>query len=443
MRRSGIVSLALVLVVLLSGAAAARPAWKRKIDRLVRGHSVGVSVADAGVPLYRHSDKQKRIPASNQKMLLSMAALDLLGPDKHVVTPVQAEGLSGGVVHGDLWILGRGDPTLTGGGAYGRSLPFRPSRISQLADRVRAAGIRRIGGSVRGSTGYFTRDWHAPGWKSSFPAYYVPLPTALTFEGNAHKGHHVTNPEWRAARALARRLEAKGVRVAGKPAAGLPPGGTTPVARVRSEPLTTLLTFMNRNSSNFFAEVIGKRLAASARRPPGSIAKGAAVIARWTARHGVEAVARDSSGLSYENRVSSHGLVNLLDFVESAPWGTAFRGTLPVPGQGTLDDRLKGVKVRAKTGTLDGVSALSGWVWMDKTDSWGEFSILSSGMSKSQAVAIEDRIVRILARSAAPYGASKTGTLTTWSGDPSSAEDSKTSMIPSVSSTTWNGMFFL
>lgn len=454
MRRSGTVALALVFVVFLAGAAEARPAWKRKIDRLVRGRAVGVSVAEAGVALYRHADKQKRIPASNQKMLLSMAALDLLGPDKHIVTPVQAERLSGGVVRGDLWILGRGDPTLTGGGAYGRSLPLRPSRISVLADRVRAAGIRRVGGSVMGSTGYFARDWYAPGWKSFFPTYYVPLPTALTFEGNADKGRHVTNPEWRAARALTRRLEAKGVRVAGRPGAGTPPGGTTPVARVKSEPLTALLTFMNRNSSNFFAEVLGKRLAASARKPPGSIAKGAGVIARWTARHGVGAVARDSSGLSYENSVSPRGLVSLLDSAESAPWGEVFRRTLPVPGQGTLDDRLDGVKVRAKTGTLDGISALSGWVWMERIDSWGEFSILSSGMPKSQAAGIEDRIVRILTRSAAPrvrrarsdrsaQGTSTTGTLTTWSGEPSSAEASKTSMIPSVSSTTWNGTFFL
>jgi D-alanyl-D-alanine carboxypeptidase/D-alanyl-D-alanine-endopeptidase (penicillin-binding protein 4) len=443
MRRSGIVALALTFVVLLSSAAAARPAWKRKIDRIVRGHSVGVSVAEDGVALYRRADKHKRIPASNQKMLLSMAVLDVLGPDEELVTSVRAEGLSGGVVRGDLWILGRGDPTLTGGGAYGRSLPFRPARVAVLADRVLAAGIRRIKGSVMGSTGYFARDWFAPGWKSFFPAYYVALPTALTFEGNAHKGRHVTNPEWRAARALSRRLEAKGVRVAGRPGAGAPPGGTTPVAQVRSEPLTTLLTFMNRNSSNFFAEVLGKRLGASVRRPPGTIAKGAGVIARWTVRHGVEAVARDSSGLSYENGISPRGLVHLLGAAESAPWGAAFRGTLPVPGQGTLDDRLQGVKVRAKTGTLDGVSALSGWVWLERTGTWGEFSILSSGMPKSEATAIEDRIVRILARSAAPYGTSTTGTLTTWSGEPSSAEASKTSIIPSVSSTTWNGMFFL
>ena len=443
MRRGGTLLLALALVLTTAASAAARPAWKLRIDKLVRGHSIGVSVAEGGRPLYRHADKGKRVPASNQKMLLSMTALDRLGPESEVVTTVRAEGLRGGVVDGDLWILGRGDPTLTGGGAFGRSLPFRPSRISKLADRIVGAGVRRIRGSVRGSTGYFMRDWYAPGWKPSFAAYYVALPTALTFEGNTYKGRHVTNPEWRAARALTRRLEAKGVRVAGRPGAGVPPPNTAPVTSVRSEPLEALLTYTNRQSSNFFAEVIGKRLAASVRKPPGTIAKGAGVIARWTARHGVEAVARDSSGLSYENRVSPRGIVHLLEGAEGETWGGVFRRSLPVPGQGTLEDRLRGVKLRAKTGTLDGVSALSGWVWLERTRSWGEFSILSAGMPKSRAVEIEDAIVRTLARSARRQGTRVTGTLTMWSGAPFSADDSNTWITASISSPTRNRAFLL
>ncbi|HWL90883.1 MAG TPA: D-alanyl-D-alanine carboxypeptidase, partial [Actinomycetota bacterium] len=56
-----------------------------------------------------------------------------------------------------------------------------------------------------------------------------------------------------------------------------------------------------------------------------------------------------------------------------------------------------GVRVRAKTGTLIDISALSGWVWLEHEGRWGEFSIMSRGMSKSDAVAIENRIVRIVA----------------------------------------------
>jgi len=68
---------------------------------------------------------------------------------------------------------------------------------------------------------------------------------------------------------------------------------------------------------------------------------------------------------------------------------------LPTGGQGTLRHRLRGVDVRAKTGTLDDVSALSGWVKARSGD-WFEFSVLSFGMPKSTASAIEDRIVMIL-----------------------------------------------
>jgi serine-type D-Ala-D-Ala carboxypeptidase/endopeptidase (penicillin-binding protein 4) len=92
--------------------------------------------------------------------------------------------------------------------------------------------------------------------------------------------------------------------------------------------------------------------------------------------------------------------VQLLWFAETRPWETSLRASLPTGGQGTLAGRLVGVQVRAKTGTLIGISTLSGWVWLEQEAAWGEFSIMSRGMSKSEAVAIEDRIVRILANRA-------------------------------------------
>jgi D-alanyl-D-alanine carboxypeptidase len=131
-----------------------------------------------------------------------------------------------------------------------------------------------------------------------------------------------------------------------------------------------------------------------------SIAKGARAIQRFAAARGVSIVAHDASGLSYWNRISPQDLVALLWFAETRPWGNALRLGLPTGGQGTLRGRLVGVKVRAKTGTLIDISALSGWVWMAKESAWGEFSIMSRRMSKSEAVAIEDRIVRILANRA-------------------------------------------
>ena len=107
--------------------------------------------------------------------------------------------------------------------------------------------------------------------------------------------------------------------------------------------------------------------------------------------------AKDGSGLSYANRVSPRGLVRLLGHVEeTAPYYAALRRGLPAAGQGTLEDRLGGVRLRAKTGSLDGVSALSGWVRLKRTGSWAEFSILSGGMPYYTAKGVEDRIMRVL-----------------------------------------------
>ena len=90
----------------------------------------------------------------------------------------------------------------------------------------------------------------------------------------------------------------------------------------------------------------------------------------------------------------------MLRVAERAPWGETLRATLPAGGEGTLEDRLEAVTVRAKTGTLIDVSALSGWVWLEREDAWAAFSILSSGMDTDRAKSIENRIVRVAAHAA-------------------------------------------
>jgi D-alanyl-D-alanine carboxypeptidase/D-alanyl-D-alanine-endopeptidase (penicillin-binding protein 4) len=360
----------------------------RDIDRLVTGKPVGVSVREEGRFLYRHADVRRRAPASNEKLLLSMAILDRLGPEATLVTQAAAATAPvGGVVAGDLWILGSGDPDV------------RRSTMVRLAQELTAAGVLRVDGSVVGSTGYFKRDWRAPGWKPDFPRTQVALPTALVYEGNQAGRVHISDPERRAADALTRELRARGVSVTGKAGAAKAPPGLVPVAEVESDPLPKLLEVMNRYSSNFWAEVLGKRLGAEAQGVPGSIAKGASAIRAWAAQFGVVLKSRDSSGLSYANRVSPSAIVRLLDLIEDRPWGVELREALAEGGQGTLSRRLTHVPVHAKTGTLSSISALSGYVWMRSRGTWVEFSILSR-LSKDHAVRIEDRVVRILWRDA-------------------------------------------
>ena len=364
------------------------PAWARKIDKLIGRRPFGVAVREGNRFLYRSHDAMQRTPASNEKLLMSMALLDALGPEARIVTQAAAAPVAAGVVPGDLWILGQGDPA-TG-----------PAQLQKLASAIQAAGVLQIEGSVVGSTGYFKRDWRAPGWKPFFPREEIALPTALTFEDNEARGQHIRDPELRAARSLSDSLKKLGIRVGGKAGSGKPPAGLLPVAQVQSRRLIDILEFTNRYSVNFYAEVLGKRLGAEHGGIPGSIAKGAAALRAWAADQGVHLRANDSSGLSYSNRVAPAGLVRLLGSAEREDWGETFRESLPRPGQGTLEGRMKHLQVRAKTGTLTGISALSGWVFLRQEQVWAEFSILSKGLDKSRAMQIEDAVVRVLARSA-------------------------------------------
>jgi D-alanyl-D-alanine carboxypeptidase/D-alanyl-D-alanine-endopeptidase (penicillin-binding protein 4) len=305
-----------------------------------------------------------------------MTLFDTFGPDHRIRTSVAASGVTASAVR-NLWILGRGDPGVTS------------RTLAALARKVAGAGITRVRGRVFGSTGYFRRDWDAPGWNDE-ARDYVNRPTALVFERNGDD-----DPERLAAKALTSELETLGVRVGGRPGAGRPPTGLETIASVESPPLQRLVTKMLRPSDNFVAETLGKGLGAEARGVPGTIAKGAAAIQAWTDGHGAGFTLNDSSGLSYANRVTAVGIVRLLWFAEDQTWGPDLRRALPTGGQGTLRHRLRGIDMRAKTGTLDDVSALSGWV-RSGSGGWVEFSILSYGMSKTTASAVEDRVVEVL-----------------------------------------------
>ena len=361
------------------------PRWVSRIDRLVSGHRVSVTVGFEGHYWYRHQATARRIPASNEKLLLSMALLDRLGPSLRLPTLVRSDVPPDGegVVQGTLWILGRGDPEVD------------RTTVNALARGIRAAGVTQVRGRVKGSTGYFARDWSAVGWKDHFTADEIPFPTALTFLGNVGPGGgHISDPERRAAAALTSRLRSRGIRVTGRPGAGRPPAALTPVTEVQSAALKEIVRRMDVDSLNFHAEVLGKLLARLTSGAPATIARGAAALAAFEQEQGVSSFEHhDGSGLSYANRVRSQGIVKLLWAADAETWGPVLRQALPTGGQGTLRDRLHHVKVRAKTGTLDRISALSGWVWLDDRDAWGEFSIVSRGLTKTAAVRIEDAIV--------------------------------------------------
>jgi D-alanyl-D-alanine carboxypeptidase/D-alanyl-D-alanine-endopeptidase (penicillin-binding protein 4) len=366
-------------------AIARRPSdapWTGALDRLVGGADVSVAVGIAEAIVYAHRGTVPRIPASNEKLLTSMAALDRFGPaHRFPTTAASAARLRHGVVRGDLWLVGSGDPELTS------------ARLAALAAALRDAGLREVRGSVIGDTATFDRGWWALGWQRHLSRSFVRRPTALAFDGN-----QVPEPERAAAASLTASLEAIGVTVTGPPTSGAAPAGLRTIATTRSATLKDVLTRQNHGSVNFDAEMLTKALGLAVSGEGASTADGAAVIRTWAARHGVRADVFDGSGLSHRDRISADGLVSLLLQAAHAPWGSVLERSLPAGGEGTLAGRLVGVGVRAKTGTLfvTPVSALSGYV-RSVDGVRVAFSVLSRGMDEPAAVALEDAIVRLLA----------------------------------------------
>jgi serine-type D-Ala-D-Ala carboxypeptidase/endopeptidase (penicillin-binding protein 4) len=362
------------------------PAWVSKLKAIVKGKPISVSIGYQGDWLFRSQGSKARIPASNEKLLLSMALLDRLDPNTRLPTIAEATSLPRkGVVRGNLWIIGSGDPEV----GY--------HRIVLLAHQLVDAGVKRIVGSVIGDEGPFARDDFVKGWLGYFPDTVIPLATALTYHGNVDiHGRIVRDPERRAAHALTKALKRLGVRIGGPPAMGHHRARLVPIAQVNSARLVAILTQMDQYSINFYAEELGKYLGLLAHGAPARIASGAAAIMHFAAAQGDPVISYDGSGLSYANRVSSDRIVRLLWFADGQPWAPSLMGALATGGVGTLVDRLHNVRVHAKTGTLDYVSALSGWVWLKQSGTWAEFSILSRGMPEYEAKAMEDAIVRTI-----------------------------------------------
>ena len=312
-----------------------------RTGRIVFAHRAGLALA----------------PASNEKLAVTYTALVGLGPGYRFRTELLATGrLEGTTWRGDLFLRGHGDPTLT------------EADLVALAAQVRAWGIRRITGSVRGDESPFDRLRTAPGWRSSFLGEETPPLSSLVVDRG--QGWPALSTALLAARSLSDALGRRGVAIGGRPRLGIAPAGAFPLALDLSEPLAAIVRTMNRESDNFVAEMVLKTLGAELGRG-GTTASGAAVARTALAEASVPLVGArlvDGSGLSRLDRLSAASLVGLLRVGAAEPSiRDAFLSSLAVAGvSGTLERRLDRRpaygQVIGKTGTTRLASSLSGFV---------------------------------------------------------------------------------
>jgi len=393
------VVLALACVLAPQASGGSLPLPTRLANALaVRGNrsdasgAVALDLRSGKVVFARHGDLPLA-PASNEKLTVTYAALEELGPDYRFSTEVLGNGeQTGSTWHGNVYLRGYGDPTLD-------SL-----QLDRLATQLSQLGIRRIDGRILGDESWFDAKRTAPGWKAEFYINECPPLSALVANRAVYQGHVARMPAIAAAGVFRTRLRAHGI-ASGPVGAGVAPASADVLAIVRSKPLPAILEEMDETSDNFVAEMLLKDLGRQA-GTAGTTAAGAAVVRHVLAAAGIPLAGVrivDGSGLSLLDRLTANTVVALLDRAWSDPamqhWVWA---ALPVAGQtGTLEDRMDAGPaygmVRAKTGTTDDASALSGYVGDRYV-----FAILQNGSPVSATAAREaqDRFATALASAA-------------------------------------------
>src|SRR5881296_4555682 len=473
---------------------ASRKALEKRISTilstpdLTRGFwGMEVVSLSTGKVLYSQNGDKLFIPASNTKLFTTAAALALIGSDYKFRTSVETNGVldKHGRLTGDLVLIGRGDPNLSG-----RVLPFaqRTERndhpilvLEQLADQLVQKGVKYVDGDIVADDSYFAFERYGEGWSQDdlvwdygapvsaltindnvvfvnilpadrpgekafvnitpFADYYridnriittpagtgrkifinrEPGSTVLTLWGNmpledagASEDLAIEDPAEFAATLFRGLLQTRGVSVYGRQrtrhtelaslstftvtASAPARGGDEPIrslqnqalvlASYQSKPLVEDVRVINKVSQNLHAEIL-LRLLGREKGTAGTVEGGLEVLRGFLNQAGIspdQYVFYVGSGLSRQNLVTPHAVVQLLRYAALQPWGASFRDTLPVSGiDGSLSDRFKSLdlqgRIYAKTGALGGVKSLSGYVTTKHGEQFA-FSILTNNFN--------------------------------------------------------------
>jgi serine-type D-Ala-D-Ala carboxypeptidase/endopeptidase (penicillin-binding protein 4) len=405
------------------------------LDAKTRSGEWGVMVVSLtrGDTLFARNAGKLMQPASSLKLFTAAIALDRFSPAHQFSTDVLRTGpvTPDGVLRGDLVLRGGGDPAFSR-----RFLPGGTSGpASLLAELVAGSGIRRVSGNLIADATAFEAQLVPDGWEKRYlhsgyaarvsalslnenlvwiavapapggqasvwlePDTRLPLAASVrTVAGRdarivarttpsgaievrgligAQAGTRryalvVEDPPAFTAGALRAALESRGIQVDGETVFAAAPPRSVVVATLPSPPLARLVSVMNRESINLYAELLFRNVAHGS--PPGSegSAERANVLLQRFMQQKVgareEAVrAADGSGLSGLNLASPRSLVQLLDYAHRAPWGDTFHASLPVAGESELlRNRMRRTSAQgnlhAKTGTTSTVISLAGYV---------------------------------------------------------------------------------
>jgi D-alanyl-D-alanine carboxypeptidase/D-alanyl-D-alanine-endopeptidase (penicillin-binding protein 4) len=375
---------------------------------------------NAGTPL---------MPASTMKMLTSAVAFEKLGPRYQFSTDVLYDGTLGpdGTLNGNVYLRGDGDPSLSG--RYMSGGPDAPMVF--LADQLVSRGVKRITGEVIGDATAFDDQKIPEGWLTRYlqsgyaarvsglslnenlvwvtispggvklePATSaIPLVSnvrtvpgggaslsvrrqtngAITVSGRIGSRspprryvYVVEDPAPFTTGALRAALIAKGVQVDGGIKLGKTPSSAVKIASVQSPTLDRIISAMNRESINHFAELLMRNAARGPeRKQQGTVANGQALLRNFFAtKVGSDTTllrVSDGSGLSTLDRVTPRAMTQMLGYAHRADWGPWFHASLPVAGESELlRRRMRGGaaqgNLHAKTGTTNDVIALGGYV---------------------------------------------------------------------------------
>lgn len=302
-----------------------------------------------GRDLFRVGHKQRLRPASCQKLVTAISALHHLGANYPLRTQMILSGeVRDSVLQGDVCIVGGMDPMLSTG------------EVMQMAQALHEAGIDSLTGNIRIDLSLKSADQMGWGW--CWDDDITPL-SPLLVEKHDRFVQEFTND-----------LQAVGIRgnYSNRILRSATPVADTqkPVFCEVTHPLQQVLVRMMKRSDNYYAESVFYQLASLSGKRPSTRKEARAYIDVLIRQLGLTPSTyqvADGSGVSLYNYVTPEMLVRLLEYAwKQESIRQPLLNSLPIAGvDGTLEKRMKKTaaegNVRAKTGTVTGVSSLSGY----------------------------------------------------------------------------------